>query len=62
MSYRLAALLTILGFELTIAYVLDRGPYTTFAFAFGAVPIFGFVLVFFYLIRVFRELRSKDVL
>ncbi len=62
MNHHIAALGVIFGLLLTIIFILDRGPYSAFAFTFVAIPILAVVVVFYYLREVLRELRSRDVL
>jgi hypothetical protein len=61
MNLRLPALLAILGFVVTTAFVMYPSPYLMLAFTFFAQPLFLIVIVL-YLRRVLRELREKEVL
>lgn len=62
MNHQRAAVGVIASMLLTIAYLLDRGPYSTFAFTFVALPVLAVCVVFYYLREVLRELRDRDVL
>lgn len=62
MNHHTAAVGVIIAMLITIAYVLDPGPYAAFAFAFVALPLLAFVIVFYYLREMIRELRHRDVL
>ena len=50
----------ILAFAISLVYVWDPGPFPMGAFTFIAQPLFLLALVS-YGIKVFRELRSRDV-
>jgi hypothetical protein len=51
----------ILGFVISLAYIWHPGPYAMGAFTFVAQPLF--LLAFLsYVIKVFRELRQREVL
>jgi hypothetical protein len=61
MNLNLPAILAIVAFAITTAFVVHPTPYLMLAFAFFAQPLFLIVVVL-YLRRVFRELREKEVL
>jgi hypothetical protein len=62
MNHRVANLGVILSMLLTILYIVDLGPYTTFAFTFVATPVLIVCIVFYYFREVIGEMRRKDVL
>lgn len=62
MNHRVANLAVIVSMLLTILYVCDLGPYTTFLFTFVAVPLLAISVLFYYFVEVLREFRSKDIL
>src|SRR5262249_52639928 len=61
MGLRAPALLTILGFLLTLAFVWSPGPYLMAAFTFVAQPLFV-IAALLYLRHVLIDLRDRDVL
>jgi len=62
MNHHLAAIGVIASMILMIVYLVDRGPYSTFAFTFVALPVLAVCIGFYYLREVLRELRDRDVL
>lgn len=61
MNHHRAAIAEIISMALTIVYVFDRGPYSTFAFTFAALPLLA-VGLFYYFREVLRELREREVI
>lgn len=62
LNHRIAAVAIIVSMLLTIYFILNLGPWSMFAFAFGAVPILFGTILFYYLPEVIQEFRSKDLL
>jgi hypothetical protein len=60
MNLRVQAVLAIIAFLITTAFVVHPSPYLMALFVFFAQPLFLIVAVM-YLQRVFRELREKKV-
>ncbi len=61
MGLRFEALLALVAFVLTGAFVMWPVPYLMVLFTFVAVPLF-LIAALFYVGRVVRDLRKKDVL
>jgi hypothetical protein len=55
------ALLAFVAFALTLWFVLAPEPYSMVVFTFLAQPLF-LIVAAFYLIKVARDLRRRDVL
>lgn len=58
---RLQALAAALAFLITGLYAIDPGPYQMAAFVFFAQPLF-LIAGLGYLYRVWKDLRSRDVM
>ena len=55
------AVLVIIGATITLGFALTRNAYFMGATVFVATPLF-LVALFYYALRVLRELRGRDVL
>lgn len=60
MNFRIESILTLIAITISLVFIWFPHPYVMAVFLFIAIPLFIYV-VGYTLIRVFRELREKDV-